>query len=96
MYGQVLYYEPNLITLSLPINKSNYETTKTGDRPTKTDDKKEAIISYLKKNEVGKATEIAKLLGLKPTRTKEILAEMLTDDIIDHEGQNKNRTYKLK
>ena len=32
----------------------------------------------------------------KPTRTKEILAEMLTDGIIVPEGQNKNRTYKLK
>ena len=96
MYGQVLYYEPNRITLSLPINKSNYETTKTGDRPTKTDDKKEAIISYLKKNEVGKATEIAKLLGLKPTRTREILAEMINDEIVIPDGENKNRIYKLK
>ena len=49
MYGPVLYYEPDRITLSLPINKSNYETTKTGDKPTKTGDKKEATISYLKK-----------------------------------------------
>lgn len=110
-------FEPDRITLSLPINKSNYKTTKTGDKSKKTDDKskktddkskktgdkskktgdkKQAIISYLKKNEVGKATEIAKLLGLKPTRTREILAEMINDGIIDPEGQNKNRTYKLK
>ena len=89
-------FEPDRITLSLPINKSNYKPTKTGDKPTKTGDKKEAIISYLKKNEVGKATEIAKLLGLKPTRTREILAEMINDEIVIPKGQNKNRTYKLK
>lgn len=35
-------------------------------------------------------------LDLKQTRTKEILAEMITDGIIVPEGQNKNRTYKLK
>ena len=110
-------FEPDRITLSLPINKSNYKTIKTGDKPTKTDDKptktgdkptktgdkptktgdkKEAIISYLKKNEVGKATEIAKLLGLKPTRTREILAEMINDEIVIPDGENKNRIYKLK
>lgn len=38
----------------------------------------------------------AYFLNLKSTRTKEILAEMLTDGIIVPEGQNKNRTYKLK
>ena len=41
-------------------------------------------------------SDLANHLDLKPTRTKEILAEMLTDGIIDPEGQNKNRTYKLK
>ena len=76
--------------------KTDDKSKKTGDKPTKTGDKKEAIISYLKKNEVGKATEIAKLLGLKPTRTREILAEMINDEIVIPKGQNKNRTYKLK
>ena len=103
-------FEPDRITLSLPIGgkintskktddkskKTDDKSKKTGDKPTKTGDKKEAIISYLKKNEVGKATEIAKLLGLKPTRTREILAEMINDEIVIPDGENKNRTYKLK
>lgn len=62
----------------------------------KTGDKKQAIISYLIKNGAGKTSDLTNHLDLKPTRTKEILAEMLTDGIIVPEGQNKNRTYKLK
>ncbi|MBO7222550.1 MAG: hypothetical protein J6V70_00265 [Kiritimatiellae bacterium] len=38
----------------------------------------------------------AYFLDLKPTRTKEILAEMLTDGIIVPEGQNKNHSYRVK
>ena len=36
------------------------------------------------------------ILGLKPTRAKEILAEMVGEEIIIAEGGNKNRVYKLK
>ena len=57
---------------------------------------KQAIISYLTENVSAKSAEIAQLLGLKPTRVKEILAEMAHKEIIIAEGANKNRVYKLK
>jgi hypothetical protein len=38
----------------------------------------------------------AYFLDLKPTRTREILAEMIKDEIVIPDGENKNRTYKLK
>lgn len=38
----------------------------------------------------------ADFLDLEPTRTKEILAEMLTDGIIAPKGRNKNHSYWLK
>ena len=63
---------------------------------TKTVAHKQAIISYLTENVSAKSTEIAELLGLKPTRAKEILAEMVDEDIFVPEGSNKNRVYKLK
>ena len=42
------------------------------------------------------SNDMAELLGLKPTRAKEILAEMVDEEIIVAEGGNKNRVYKLK
>ena len=43
-----------------------------------------------------KSTDIADLFGLKPTRAKEIFAELVNDEILMTEGSNKNRIYKLK
>lgn len=101
--------EPERITLSLQIEKSSNRnaTRKTDDKkPTiKTDDKKptiktalqkETIIMYITDHVEAKASEIAKLLNLKPTRVKELLSEMIADGIIVAEGANRNRVYKLK
>ena len=84
-------FEPDRITLSLTIGKS-------GDKKAaaKSGAHKQAIISYLTENVSAKSIEIAELLGLKPTRAKEILAEMVDEKIIIAEGSNKNRIYKLK
>ena len=84
-------FDPDRITLSLAIGKS-------GDKKaaTKTLAHKQAIVSYLTEKVSAKSVEIAELLGLKPTRAKEILAEMVNDEILVTEGGNKNRVYKLK
>lgn len=57
---------------------------------------KQVIICYLTENISAKSTDIADLLGLKPTRAKEILADLVSDEILIAEGSNKNRIYKLK
>ena len=71
---------------------------KSGDKKTaaKTVAHKQAIIAYLTENVSAKSTEIAEFLGLKPSRAKEILSEMVTEEIIVPQGGNKNRSYKLK
>ncbi|MBQ1233880.1 MAG: winged helix-turn-helix domain-containing protein [Clostridia bacterium] len=51
---------------------------------------------YLTENVCATSTEIAELLGLKSTRAKEILSEMVSEGIIVAQGGNKNRSYKLK
>ncbi|MCD7783984.1 MAG: putative DNA binding domain-containing protein [Oscillospiraceae bacterium] len=85
---------------------------KTGDKPKlsekpaiKTGDKvsnriiaaqKQAILEYLTRNVSAKSSELAELVGVKSSRIKEILSEMIQEDIVVAEGSNKNRIYKLK
>ncbi|MBQ7354593.1 MAG: AAA family ATPase, partial [Clostridia bacterium] len=87
-------------TLSLLMGKSGDKKAaiKSGDKKAaaKTVAHKQAIIFYLTENVSAKSSEIAELLGLKPSRAKEILAEMVVEDILVPEGSNKNRVYKLK
>ncbi len=97
-------FEPDRITLSLEVEKV---AIKSGDKKVaiKSDDKKstlkttihkQAIVEYLTDNVSAKSSEIAELLGVRISRTKQILSEMVNDEIIVAEGSNKNRIYKLK
>jgi len=71
---------------------------KTDDKkPTiKTDDNKNAIVQFLKENTEGRNKDFAEILNLKSTRIKEIVHEMIADEILVAEGSNRNRIYKLK
>ena len=93
-------FEPNRITLSLTIGKDGDKKAaiKSGDKKAaiKTIAHKQAIVVYLTENVSAKSSEIADLLGLKPTRAKEILAEMVDEGFIVAEGGNRNRSYRLK
>ena len=84
-------FDPDRTVLTLSFKKS-------GDKKAaiKTLAHKQAIIEYLTTNASAKSSELAELVGLKSSRLKEILSEMISDDIIVPEGNNKNRRYKLK
>lgn len=93
-------YEPDRITLSLVIGKNGDKKAaiKSGDKKAaiKTVAYKETIVEYLTDHAAAKSAEIADLLGLKASRTKALLSEMIEDGIIVAEGGNRNRTYRLK
>lgn len=57
---------------------------------------KAAVIDYLTEKVTGKTSEIADLLGVKETRARRLLSEMVDEGIIVAEGANRNRVYKLK
>jgi predicted HTH transcriptional regulator len=62
----------------------------------KSGDKKTAIIEYLTDNVTCKASDISALLGLKPSRTRAYLSELIAENLVVAEGANRNRTYRLK
>ena len=51
---------------------------------------------YLTNNVSAKCAEISALIGVSVPRTRAILSEMVEDNIIVAEGENKNRIYKFK
>ena len=93
-------FDPDRIMLSLAFKKSDYKKA-----TIKSDDKKVTIKSAWQKNEIityltdhvsAKNTDIAELLGVKSTRVKQLLKELLDEGVVVAEGNNKNRVYKLK
>ncbi len=92
--------EPDLIMLELTLKKSDDKkvTIKSDDKKVtiKAARQKNEIIDYLTDHISAKSTDFAELLGVKSTRVKQILKEMLDEGTIVADGSNRNRTYRLK
>ncbi len=92
-------FEPERITLSLSIKKigDKKSAIKIGDKKSSINEtNKTRIIEYLTEHISAKSSEIADYLGLKSSRTRDYLNELIADDIVVAEGSNRNRVYKLK
>ena len=100
-------FDPDRTVLSLSFKKSDDKkpTIKRDDKkPTiKSDDKKgtktgkqqEKILNHMEENKEYRLQDFCDLLGLKETRTKEILKLLISDGKISVIGKNKDRRYKL-
>ncbi len=92
-------FNPNRITLSLPLEKTNDKKSaiKIGDKKSAiTSAKKQLIVVFLTDHPSARAAEIAEYIGLKPSRVRDYLAELIAEDIVVADGANRNRTYRLK
>ena len=54
------------------------------------------IVEFLTDHMVGKTSEIAEYIGLKSSRTRDYLNELVEENIVIAEGANRNRIYRLK
>ena len=57
---------------------------------------KEKICNYLSSLSEARTQDIALFIGLKQSRTKDYLAELVGEGKIIANGANRNRTYSLK
>ena len=57
---------------------------------------KTAILTFMKGKGAVKASQVAEAIGLKPSRTRDYLSELIQDGVIIAEGANRNRVYRLK
>ena len=96
-------FDPNRTILTLEfVDKTNKEKAakKSGEEKTakkkitnKTKEKMIKIKEYLSENKEAKTKDIAEYIGLKHSRTREILSQM---DSVESIGTNTNRKYRLK
>ncbi len=92
-------FDPDRIMLSLAFEKigDKKSAIKIGDKKSAINAKmKETIIACLTDRAEAKASAIAEHIGLKPSRTRDYLNELIAEGIVVAEGSNKNRVYKLK
>ena len=96
---RVNFYRPSYTK----IGDKSAINTEVGDKSvinTKIGDKsaikfKDKILEYLKDNTEAKTQDISLYIGLKLSRTKDYLSELVEEGKIVANGANKNRTYSL-
>ena len=92
-------FEPERITLDLSIEKigDKKSAIKIGDKKSAIKESiKMQIVEFLTDHMVGKTSEIAEYIGLKSSRTRDYLNELVEENIVIAEGANRNRIYRLK
>ena len=92
-------FEPERIVLTLPLEKigDKKSAIKIGDKKSEIKETiKRIIIEYLTEHASAKTSEISEILQLQVSRTRDYLSELVKEGILESEGGNKNRIYKLK
>ncbi|RGF53554.1 hypothetical protein [Clostridium sp. AF36-4] len=76
------------------------DITETEEKTTKKVTKKmkqySLILNFMADGECHKTSEITEILGLKDTRTKELLNELVSLDKLVDDGKTKGKQYRLK
>ena len=84
----------NALHLRFPWKKS---AIKIGDKKSAIkENMKTQIIEFLTDHSTAKMSEIAESIGLKSSRTRDYMRELISEGIVVAEGANRNRTYRLK
>lgn len=86
-----------IVTLTFKKIGDKKSAIKIGDKKSAINTKmKESIIVYLIDHTEAKASSIAEFIGLKPSRTRDYLNELIAEGVIEADGSNRNRSYRLK
>ena len=54
------------------------------------------IVDFVSDNEISDVKSISKAIGLKLSRTRDYLKQLVADGVLEIEGEYKNRKYKIK
>ena len=71
----------------------NEQKTEIGNR---NEENRRQIIDFVADNEISDSKSISKAIGLKPSRTRDYLKQLVDDGVLEIEGEYKNRKYKIK
>ena len=54
------------------------------------------IIDFIADNGISDSKTVSKAIGLKPSRTRDYLKQLVEEGILEVEGEYKSRKYRLK
>ena len=83
-------FSPDRTILSLSLSQSKSKKVAISDL------QKQQIIEFITDNSVCKSKALADSLGVTQARVRILLSQLIADGCIISEGENRNKTYRLK
>ena len=72
------------------------KTTIKSKNRNRNEENRRQIIDFIADNGISDAKTISKAIGLKPSRTRDYLKQLVDEGILEVEGEYKNRKYGIK
>ena len=69
---------------------------KYGNQSTESKKNRRQIVDFIADNGISDSKSISKAIGLKPSRTRDYLKQLVDEGILETEGEYKNRKYRIK
>ena len=66
------------------------------EKRNRNEENRRQIIDFIADKEISDSKTVAKAIGLKPSRTRDYLKQLVADGILEIEGEYKNRKYIIK
>ena len=66
------------------------------EKQNRSEENRRQIIDFIADKEISDSKSVSKAIGLKPSRTRDYLKQLVADGILEIEGEYKNRKYKIK
>lgn len=80
---------------SMNAEETNINDSKTGKRNRNIENRRQ-IIDFIADNGISDSKTVSKVIGLKPSRTRDYLNQLVNEGILETEGEYKSRKYKIK
>ena len=83
------------LTASMNEEEPDKTTLKTENR-NRNEENRRQIIDFIADNGISDAKSVSKAIGLKPSRTRDYLKQLVGEGVLEVEGEYKNRKYRIK
>ena len=65
------------------------------EKQNRNDENRRQIMDFIADNGISDSKSISKAIGLKPSRTRDYLKQMVEEGVLEIDGEYKNRKYKI-